>query len=155
MKRDARANEQKRGFTQSALLRGIRGRLQFSGVGLFLVLIAICIALSLSSRYFFTLNNLFSIGLNVAVVGVSAIGSTMVIVSGGLDLSVESVIACTGVVIGLVYQAGIPIGFAIFIGFMVGPFVGLINGLLITKAKINAVIVTLGTMSIVRGAGLP
>jgi len=134
--------------------RILKKRIDISGIGLFLILALIVAVLSIITPYFLTVRNIFSILLSVAIIGVGGVGQTLVIVSGGLDLSVESVIACTSVFIGLLNKQGFPLIVSIFAGLLLGPFVGYINGVLIAKRKINAVITTLAMMSIVRGVGL-
>ncbi len=76
---------------------------------------------------------------------------TMVIVSGGFDLSVGAVVALTAVTVAKIHDMDVNIWIAVAAGFAVGPIVGLSNGLLVTKVGINPLITTLGTMSIVRG----
>lgn len=132
----------------------IRRKIDFTGIGLVIILVLMGSILSIINQYFFTLYNIFNILLSVTVIGISAVGMTVVIVSGGLDLSTEAVIGCTGVIIGLLNQQGLPLVISILVGLLLGPTVGFINGILIAKAKINAVIVTLATMYLVRGFGL-
>lgn len=134
--------------------QSLRANIDYTGLGLFIILFLLGILLTILSPYFLTLNNIFNILLSVTVIGISAVGGTLVILSGGLDLSVESIIACTGVIIAILNQRGFPIALSIFIGFLTGPIFGLIMGLLIAKAKINSVIVTLAMLTIIRGIAL-
>src|SRR5258705_3237931 len=85
---------------------------------------------------------------------VIALGMTFVILSGGIDLSVGSLLALSGVVLASALQAGWPVPAAIFAGLAVGGTSGVVNGLLITKCRLPAFIATLGMMSIARGAAL-
>ena len=85
---------------------------------------------------------------------VIALGMTFVILSGGIDLSVGSLLALSGVVLASALQAGWPVPAAILAGLAVGGASGLLNGLLITKGRLPAFIATLGMMSIARGAAL-
>jgi ribose/xylose/arabinose/galactoside ABC-type transport system permease subunit len=95
--------------------------------------------------------NLETIFRQTAIVGVAALGMTMIIVSGGIDLSVGAVIAITTVVIAAAMQAGAPPIVAALAGIAMGVACGAANGLLVTQLQIVPFIVTLGTMLIVRG----
>jgi ribose transport system permease protein len=81
------------------------------------------------------------------------VGMTAALVSGGFDLSVGSVFAMGGVTAAIALRAELPVGVSIAIGVGAGLLAGLVNGLLITKAKINPFITTLGMMGIARGVG--
>jgi len=120
---------------------------------LFLVLIGGFIAVR--SDYFLTAANLKALVLGMSTNGIIAIGMTILLVAGGFDLSVGSVLALAGATAGyLIVSAELPIPVAVLLGLLVGPVVGLINGLLVTKVGINPLITTLGMMSIARGATL-
>jgi hypothetical protein len=82
---------------------------------------------------------------------VVAVGTTFVLISGGLDLSVGSIYGFSGGVAGLALIAGWPIAASILAGLAAGAFVGLVNGIVVTQAKVPSVIVTLGMLFIVRG----
>ena len=119
-------------------------------LGLVAVYAVLVIALSLLSPYFFSVNNFLNILVAVSITGIIAVGMTMVIVSGGIDLSVGSVVAITGTVVAqLSHQTSLPVavGAALLIGVVVGAF----NGFAITRIGINPLIATLGTLSIARG----
>jgi rhamnose transport system permease protein len=77
----------------------------------------------------------------------------LLIISGVIDISIASISAMSGVILGVCYKAGIAIGYAILIGLMVGLLAGLINGLIITKLKIPSIVVTLAMMLFYRGIG--
>ena len=106
---------------------------------------------SWASPFFLSVNNFLNIGSNISYIGIMAIAMTMVIVSGGFDLSVGAVVALTAVTVAKIHDMDVNIWIAVAAGFAVGPIVGLANGLLVTKVGINPLITTLGTMSIVRG----
>lgn len=115
-------------------------------------LIVVFIFLSFASDRFLTANNLFNIGTQTAVVAVIAIGVTLVIITAGIDLSVGSVAALSGVMGTLMMSgAGIPIPLAILGGTLVGAGCGLVNGLLVSVAGLNPFIATLGMLSVARG----
>jgi ribose transport system permease protein len=114
------------------------------------ILIAI-VVFSVASPYFFDLNNFYNIGRAVAVYGIVAAVSTIVLISGGLDLSLSSVMALGGVVaaqvMGLVEST--PIALALAVG--AGTLAGLFNALLIVRVGINPLIATIGTQFAIRG----
>jgi ribose/xylose/arabinose/galactoside ABC-type transport system permease subunit len=97
-------------------------------------------------------NNLETIARQTAIVGSAALGMTLIIISGGIDLSVGSMIALVTVVIAALLQAGVDPLFAAMGGIAIGALCGFINGFLITRLKVVPFIVTLGTYLVVRGA---
>lgn len=119
-------------------------------LGLLAIYIVLLVVLSLQSPYFLSVNNLLNILVAVSVIGVIAVAMTAVIISGGIDLSVGSVAALTGVVVAHLSHR-LPIGAAVGAALLAGAFVGLLNGLAITRIGINPLIATLGTLSIARG----
>jgi ribose transport system permease protein len=102
--------------------------------------------------YFFTPANLELIARQTAIVGAAALGMTVVIISGGIDLSVGSVVALTTVVIALALGNGWSPVAAGVAGVIAGALCGLANGVLVTALRVVPFIVTLGTMILVRGA---
>lgn len=104
------------------------------------------IVFSQFSEYFFTLKNFFSIGLNISVLGIVAIGQTLCILNSDFDLSVGNTAAFTGIVIGFFFQnVGLDYALAFSIAIATAALIGLINGILITKVKISAFITTMAT----------
>ena len=95
--------------------------------------------------------NLETIFRQTTIVAVAALGMTIVIVSGGIDLSVGAIIALATVVIAAVLRAGAPPAVAALAGIAAGVACGALNGLLVTRLKVVPFIVTLGTMLVVRG----
>lgn len=122
-----------------------------SNLGLIALLFILVVFFSSVSPYFMTYNNLLNILLASSVLGIIAVAMTFVIISGGIDLSVGSVVALTGVVVVKIYTATESVWLGILGGLAIGLVVGLLNGFLITYIRINALITTLGMMSIVRG----
>jgi len=106
-----------------------------------------------TTQEFFTKDNHVAMALQIAVVALLAMGETFVIVAGGIDLSVGSVLALSGVTTALLLtrEHPVPIVAAIGAGIGVGALCGLVNGLLITQAQLPPFIVTLGTMGVCRG----
>ncbi|MBA3872902.1 MAG: ABC transporter permease [Anaerolineae bacterium] len=121
-----------------------------SGVGLLILYIIMVIVISRLSPYFLGSRNLVNLPVSVAVIGMIAVFSTLLMIGGGLDLSVGANTALVGVVVASTQtQFGI-VGAAAF-GLMIGVLIGLINGLLVTRVGINPLITTLGMLSVVRG----
>ncbi len=103
---------------------------------------------------FFTANNLSAIARQTAVITIMAMGMTMVMVSGAIDLSVGSIVGLTGVVGAMAMVAGASTVTGLLVCIAIGAACGLFNGAAVTTLKIPAFIVTLGTMGIFRGLGL-
>jgi len=120
-------------------------------LSLVLVLLLFAVIMSLISPFFLTWPNLEAILLSLSVEATIAIGMVILLISGGLDLSVGSTLGFTGVVAGLVLTAGIPAPLAILIGLLAALGVGIVNGLLVSKMKINPFITTLGMNITIRG----
>ena len=123
----------------------------FRELSLILVLLIFGIIMSLVSSVFLTWPNLEAILLSLSVEATIAVGMVILLISGGLDLSVGSTLGFTGVVAGLVLTAGLPAPLAILTGLLAALGVGLVNGLLVSKMKINPFIITLGMMITIRG----
>jgi ribose transport system permease protein len=104
--------------------------------------------------HFLTVANLLNIAQQTSINAIVAVGMTYVILSGGIDLSVGSIVALSGVALGAALQGGQPALVAILIGVGVGVVCGLVNGSLVSWGGLPPFIVTLGTMSIARGAAL-
>ncbi len=120
----------------------------------FFTLIALFVALSIASPNFLTSTNLSSVARQTAVINIMALGMTLIIISGGIDLSVGSILALGGLLGTMAMEkgAGIPAGIAV--GIATGMLCGMANGAMITALRINPFIVTLGTMGIFRGIAL-
>ncbi len=117
-------------------------------------LIALFLILAVSSPYFLTVGNLSSVARQTAVITVMAIGMTMVIASGGIDLSVGSMIGLTGVTGTMLIAGGFPTSIALVGAVVVGLSCGLANGAAITGLRIPPFIATLGALGIYRGIAL-
>ena len=104
--------------------------------------------------HFLTVSNLLNIAQQTSINAIVAVGMTFVILSGGIDLSVGSIVAVAGVALGLALQADQPLFVALAIALLTGIACGQINGLLIDRGGLPPFIVTLGTMSMARGAAL-
>jgi ribose transport system permease protein len=115
----------------------------------------LCAFFSFASGQFLTGENISNIIRQVSINGILAVGMTFVILTGGIDLSVGSVMAFTGtIMVGLMINNGMPAIAAVLIGIVLGALLGYINGLFIARARIPAIIVTLAMMEVARGAAL-
>jgi ribose transport system permease protein len=107
--------------------------------------------LSLRTDTFFTGNNLSNISRSFSWIAIAAFGESMVIIIGGVDLSVGAVMALAGLISALCLRAGLPMLVAIPAGVLTGGLVGWINGIMVGRVRLPPFFVTLGTMSIARG----
>jgi ribose/xylose/arabinose/galactoside ABC-type transport system permease subunit len=117
-------------------------------------LVALCAMLWALTPHFLTVSNLLNVAEQTSINAIVAVGMTFVIVSAGIDLSVGSICALSGVVLGMALQGGQPLAVALALGLAAGLLCGLVNGALISWGGLPPFIVTLGTMSIARGAAL-
>ncbi|TFG62347.1 MAG: ABC transporter permease [Spirochaetales bacterium] len=134
--------------------RTLKQILEKPEINVLIALIVLCIALSFASPYFMTPKNILNILRQFSLIAILAVGQAMIIITGGIDLSVGSVVgftACFGAWVG---KSGAP-PLVMLIAFLgIGAVVGFTNGLLITKVGIAPFIATLGMMSVTRGFSL-
>lgn len=133
-----------------APMRLFRSSLAQELLGLIIMLAIIMLVMSQLSDVFFTPRNFNNLLLSSATIGIIAVFTTMLMIGGGLDLSVGSTAALAGVVIG-VLQEPLGLGNSVVASLLVAAFVGFINGFLVTYVGINSLITTLGMLSIARG----
>jgi ribose transport system permease protein len=118
-------------------------------------LIVVSILMGFASDNFFSVSNILNVLRQVSIVAVLAVGMTFVILTGGIDLSVGAVMALAGTMsAGLMVHFGVPGWLGLLAGIGIGIGLGLFNGLLVAWGRMPAIIVTLATMGIARGAGL-
>ncbi|ARJ39663.1 ribose ABC transporter permease [Sporosarcina sp. P21c] len=117
-------------------------------------LLLIVVIISVMSPSFLTLNNLFNVLRQVSINALIAFGMTFVILTGGIDLSVGSILALTGAVTAGMMSGGMDPILAMLLGVLLGVLLGAINGLIIAKGKVAPFIATLATMTIFRGLTL-
>ena len=123
-----------------------------SSFGILIILIVMCVILSIASDKFLTFDNVLSVGRAFSFIAIMAIGECFVIITGGIDLSVSSVFAISGVVCALgIKTYDLPVFIAILLGLAVAMIFGALNGILTTKVKMPPFIVTLGMLSVARG----
>lgn len=115
------------------------------------VLVTEIILFSLLSPYFLNLSNILDTSRFFAESGLVALGMTLIIITGGIDLSVGSLLALISVVVGFSYAAGLPLPLAILVGIVTGVAGGFFNGYLISHLNLSPLTVTLGTFSAFRG----
>ena len=133
---------------------GTRGMF-WQRLGPLLGLLILCIALSLASPYFLTVDNLLNVLRQSAINAILALGQLVVIITAGIDLSIGSIVGLTIVLLALMMKAGWPWALACVAAIACGTAVGLLNGLLLTRLKLpHPFISTLGTMNVARGAAL-
>lgn len=118
--------------------------------GVLIAFLFISIIISFTTPGFFTHTNLLNIMRQSAIVGLMAIGTTYVIIGGDFDISIGSILALTAAM-ALGFQSYVPWPVAVLIALLVGALIGYVNGFLTAKVRIVGIIVTLGTMTIVRG----
>lgn len=120
----------------------------------FASVIALAIILSILSPYFLTVQNLSSVCRQIAVINIIALGMTLIIISGGIDLSVGSVMAFAGICGTMLLARGVPLTVSIAGAILAGAAWGLLNALLVTLLRVSPFIATLGTMGAARGLTL-
>ena len=133
----------------------LKGILESQPFWIAVALLAICLFMSWYAPVAFpTTDNFFNITRNFAFIGIMALGMTAVILTGGIDLSVGSLMGLCGIAAGLVLQAGYPWWLATLVGLVTGMAAGAVNGFLIAYVKLPAFVVTLGTLSIARSIAI-
>lgn len=139
-------------FEKSAkILRSIKKFFGPTGFGLLVALILELIIFTSLSPYFLSSTNFSNIGRAMVIIGIGSIGATIVIISGGFDLSVGSVMAASGMLAAFVINQGQSNLVGVVLALMLGCGIGLLNGFVIGYIHINPLIATLAMLSIVRG----
>src|SRR4051794_32563220 len=132
-------------------VRPVAARVPLTNLGLVLSLIGLCALFTVESQYFLTTNNGLNIGRAAAYTGIAAAVTTLVLIGGGLDLSIGAVMALVGVVAARMLAAGQPLWLTLVASLGVGAAVGVVNGSVVTFVGVNPFIVTIATQFIVRG----
>ena len=120
--------------------------------GILIGLVALCVIISLQSPNFLRQDNIMNVLRQISSNMYLACGMTMILIAGGIDLSVGSIVAITGVTAGTLLNMGLPIPAAIVICLLAGAVYGSINGVIITRTTLPPFIVTYAMMQILRGA---
>lgn len=116
-----------------------------------IALVGIILIFTFITDRFFTLDNMFNVLRQVSTNGIIALGMTLVIICGGIDLSVGSTLAFAGTICCGLIEGGMPVGLAVLIGLLCGAVFGFANGVLVARVKMPPFIVTLATMQMIRG----
>jgi len=122
--------------------------------GLLMVFLLLGLVLSLLSDRFLQVSNLVNVTRQASINGIVSVGMTMVILTGGIDLSVGSVLALSAVIGADLMKQGMPVFVAVLIALSIGAAMGAINGLMIARWRIPPFIATLGTLTVGRGLTL-
>ncbi|NGO49739.1 ABC transporter permease [Allomesorhizobium camelthorni] len=120
----------------------------------FLAALIACVTLTLVTDTFATPQNLFNVTRNFAFVAIIALGMTVVIISGGIDLSVGSILCLSAMVLAIIMNAGYPLWAGASAALAVSLLIGGINGVLIAYLRIPPFVVTLGMLSVARSAAM-
>jgi len=142
------SNETVQGSRVNGMLNSV-----WDKAGMVLVYMILFTAFSIFVENFLSIDNMISLGLAVSTIGIVACTMLFCLASGDFDLSIGSVLATSGVIAALVMNTTDSVSLGILAGLAGGALVGFINGFLVAKVKINALIATLATMQIVRGIG--
>lgn len=122
--------------------------------GIQLTLVLICLVIGLLNPIFLSVTNISNILVQATVISIIAVGMSFVIISGGIDLSVGSVVAFSGMVLGHFLASGTPVVISVTICLLAGFLCGITNGFLISAFKVPPFISTLGMMGVARGLAL-
>ncbi len=121
-------------------------------IGVYAILLVLAVFFALFAKGFLSLTNIINIIRQIAIVGIAAFGQAFVLLIGGIDLSIGSIIGLSGVTAAiLIRDFSLSVPLALLCGVLAGTLVGLINGLIVSRLNIPAIITTLGTYTIVRG----
>lgn len=123
-----------------------------NNIGIIMVLILLCLVVSVATDKFLTSTNIVSVLRQISINTFIAIGMTLIIILGHIDLSVGAIVAMSGTLtVGFIVNQGMPIWFAIFAGLALGVIVGLIDGLIVSTFRVPAFIITMAMMNICSG----
>ena len=133
---------------------GLRRVFDVQQWGIVFVLIALVIIISIASPVFLSPRNIRNVLQQVSTLGILSMGVTVLMISGGIDLSVGSAISTVAVIAGTMLKAGIPAEIAIVAGLVLGCAIGCLNGMLAAFTRAHPFILTLGTMTILQGVAI-
>ncbi len=121
---------------------------------IFMIVAVLFIFMTFASPYFLTIPNLLAVMLGLSLEAIIAVAMVHLMVSGGFDMSVGSVVAFTGASTAMILRSGMPVPLAVLIGLIIGGAIGLFNGFIVAKVGINAFVTTLSSLSLFRGLTL-
>jgi rhamnose transport system permease protein len=141
-------------FKKGPAMVAPRFRERFRELGLLGFIVVLCAIFQFRNPSFLTLSNIRDLLANTAILGILAVGMMVVLLTGGIDLSIGATIALSGMVSAMTVMAipSLPPGLALFEGMVVGLAVGSVIGLLVARYNVLPLIASLGMMNIVRGA---
>lgn len=139
---------------QTSLVQRFKRIFAFRQWGIISVLIALVIIMGVASPVFLSGRNIRNVLQQVSTLGILSMGVTVLMVSGGIDLSVGSSISVVAVVVGTMIKANYPAELAIIVGLLIGCGIGFINGLLAAYTRAHPFILTLGTMTLFQGVAI-
>lgn len=137
-----------------ATIKYVRGIGKRKEIPIFIALLVLCVVISLLSPFFLTWQNIFNVFRQFSVIAILAVGQGLIIITGGIDLSVGALLGLMGVLAATLAASGVPAALVFPLTILFGCMAGTVTGLLITKVRINPFIVTLGMMSVARGVSL-
>jgi len=130
---------------------GLSKQIDWNNMGIILALAAIILVFSVMTKAFLTPNNIANIARQISIVGICAVGMTCVVLTGGMDLSIGSLIGVVAVVCATLMSNGVPVLVVVLVGMMIGAANGIIIATCVTKLHIPPIITTLGLMITLRG----
>ena len=127
----------------------------FTGnTGIIGVLVILCVVVALATDKFLTPSNIISVLRQISINTYIALGMTLIIILGHIDLAVGAIVAMSGTLtVGFVVNQGLPIGVAIAAGIIIGVVAGLIDGMVVSKFRVPAFIITMAMMNVCNGIG--
>ena len=143
-----------RSVTQAQTSSALRRIVNVQQWGIILVLIALIIIMWIASPVFLSARNIRNVLQQISTLGILSMGTTILMISGGIDLSVGACISVAAVTMGIMIKAGLPAELAILVGLLIGCTIGLINGTLAAYTRAHPFILTLGTMTLFNGVAI-
>ena len=140
--------------TQTSAAQRFKRTFESQQLGIVFALIALIIILGIVSPVFLSPRNLRNVLQQVSTLGILSMGMTVLMISGGIDLSVGSCISVVAVIVGMMIKAHYPPELAMVVGLLIGCGIGLINGLLAAYTRAHPFILTLGTMTLFQGVAV-
>lgn len=139
------------GAKEQTTIQRILRRLMKGNISTVIALIILCLIFGFASPYFFTFTNIMNIGTYASIMGTMASGLTVAMLLGGLDVSQYALSAFCGMILGMLYEAGVSPYLTMLIVILVGAVGGCLNAFIITKMHVSPIICTMGTQFIFRG----
>jgi ribose transport system permease protein len=124
---------------------------RFESLRVLISLLIVTAVMAFLSEDFFTASNLLLVVSNQSIIAVIVIGELLVLLTGGIDISVGSVFGLSGMIAAVLLGLSVPAGWCILLGTLGGLVVGVVNGLLVSRVRVTPFIVTLGMLGVVRG----